>query len=292
MKVGFIGAGKVGFSLGRYFKENQITVTGYYSKSPESAAEAAHFTNTNIYRTMESIVEDSDTLFLTVPDGQINDVWAYMKNFNVKNKRICHCSGSIASTTFFDFDKKGAKVYSVHPLYAIGDKYNSWKTLKNACFTVEGTADGIEEIQNLLAGCGNKVILMEPSKKTLYHSAAVAASNLVIGLFHVSARLLEQCGFEKNDAYTALMPLFQGNAQAVAENGPVNALTGPVERNDISTVQNHLKAFEAEGNLERETEIYRLLSTELIKIAMEKHPERDYRNLVEVLQNEEHSGNL
>ena len=34
MRAGFIGAGKVGFSLGKYLKENGVEITGYFSKSP------------------------------------------------------------------------------------------------------------------------------------------------------------------------------------------------------------------------------------------------------------------
>ena len=45
MKTGFIGAGKVGFSLGKLFAENGIQVTGYFSRQAESASEAAAFTN-------------------------------------------------------------------------------------------------------------------------------------------------------------------------------------------------------------------------------------------------------
>lgn len=303
MKIGFIGAGKVGFSLGKYFVENQITVTGFYSRSPESSQEAATFTNTKMYPSIESILQDSDTLFLTVPDGQIKEVWAYIENLDVKNKKICHCSGSISSTTFFNAENKGAEVYSVHPLYAVGDKYNSWETMKGAYFTVEGTKKGIDDMKSLLEGCGNKVVLMDASKKVLYHSGAVVASNLVIGLFSLSAGLLEQCGFTREDAYAALTPLFLGNAQALAGNGPANALTGPVERNDISTVKNHLSAFaqlksEADaysdlGNFFCSVEVvYRQLSRELIEIAKIKHPERDYRELVEVLNNEEHSSHF
>ena len=29
MHIGIIGAGKVGFSLGKYFSEHEITITGY-----------------------------------------------------------------------------------------------------------------------------------------------------------------------------------------------------------------------------------------------------------------------
>lgn len=34
MKIGFIGAGKVGFSLGMFFVQGGISVTGYYSRHP------------------------------------------------------------------------------------------------------------------------------------------------------------------------------------------------------------------------------------------------------------------
>nr|WP_308778613.1 NAD(P)-binding domain-containing protein [uncultured Anaerotignum sp.] len=102
MKVGFIGAGKVGFSLGKYFKTHGVNVVGYYSKTPESAKSAADFTETKVYDAIADIVQDSDTLFVTVPDGQICMVWDSIKNLDIKNKNICHCSGSISSAAFFD----------------------------------------------------------------------------------------------------------------------------------------------------------------------------------------------
>ena len=45
IKIGFIGAGKVGFALGKYLSENNINLVGYYSKNINSAIEAAKFTN-------------------------------------------------------------------------------------------------------------------------------------------------------------------------------------------------------------------------------------------------------
>ena len=47
MRIGFIGAGKVGYSLGRYLKEHHISISGYYSRSLQSAMDAADFTGTN-----------------------------------------------------------------------------------------------------------------------------------------------------------------------------------------------------------------------------------------------------
>ena len=136
MKIGFIGAGKVGFSLGKYLQnnsnQNNVEIVGYFSKSLKSAKSAADFTNTKLYTNLEYILKDSDTLFLTVPDGSISQIWDYMRNLDIRNKNICHCSGSISSTAFFDAQNKGAYAYSIHPLCAINDRYEAYKNLANA----------------------------------------------------------------------------------------------------------------------------------------------------------------
>ena len=73
MRAGFIGAGKVGFTLGKYLAMHGIEISGYYSRTPASAKEAAEFTQSRYYTSIEEITKDSDTLFLTVPDGAIGE---------------------------------------------------------------------------------------------------------------------------------------------------------------------------------------------------------------------------
>ena len=97
IKFGFIGAGKVGFSLGKYLKENNIDISGYYSKNQHSSREAAIFTNTKQYNNLENLIKDSDTIFITTPDSEISVVWSEIKKLSIKDKLICHCSGSISS---------------------------------------------------------------------------------------------------------------------------------------------------------------------------------------------------
>ena len=94
MKFGFIGAGKVGFSLGKYFADHGLTVTGYYSEWKKDAIEASEFTGSNAYDHMEQLVKDSDVLFLTVPDGVIASVWEQVKSYHISGKIVCHCSGA------------------------------------------------------------------------------------------------------------------------------------------------------------------------------------------------------
>lgn len=56
------------------------------------------------------------------------------------------------------------------------------------------------------------------------------------------------------------------------------ALTGPVERGDVETVQKHLDALKFD-----EREIYTILSKKLIKISALKYPERNYKKLYQIL---------
>ena len=76
MRTGIIGAGKVGCSLGKYFRLNNLKITGYYDVNENLANEAATFTETTFIEDLETIVKISDTLFLTIPDGNISEVYS------------------------------------------------------------------------------------------------------------------------------------------------------------------------------------------------------------------------
>lgn len=285
-RVGFIGAGKVGSSLGRYLKENGINITGYFSKTAESAKLVAEFTTSRVYTDIQQLLKDSDTLFLTVPDGKIGEVWDYMKKFDVKNKNICHCSGSISSTAFFDAEKLGAYSYSIHPLLAISDKFTSWRSLKEAFFCIEGSMGHLAEIKDLFGSMGNHVVAIDTEKKPLYHAAAVIASNLSTALFQIGADMLKQCGFNAQESQEALWPLFLGNAANIAHSGTIKALTGPIERGDVCTIQKHLEAFANFDVNSSEKILYLLLSQRLLKLAESRQDGKDYDEVAKLLAKE------
>lgn len=278
IKFGFIGAGKVGFSLGKYLKENNIDISGYYSKSQHSSKEAAIFTNTRQYNNLEDLIKNSDTIFITTPDNKIADVWNEIKRLPIKEKLICHCSGSISSEVFSNINNHGAYGYSIHPMFAISDKYNSYKNLSQAFITIEGHEKHIKYLKRLFLHLGNDVTVINKDNKILYHAASVTVSNLVLGLINNGINYLEECGFTQEMAIKALYPLIENNLRNVKERGAVNSLTGPIERGDLSTVINHLNVIP-----EEDKELYRLLSKNILKIAKIKNKDRDYKNLEEYL---------
>lgn len=278
MKIGFIGAGKVGFTLGKYFSINGIEVSGYFSKNPESAKSAAQFTNSQFYGTINDLIRDSEVIFITVPDGEISTVWEQIKTLGMRDRLFCHCSGAMSSTVFSDITDFDCYGYSVHPFFAVSDKLESYKELSHALFTIEGPVEKREKVADILKKCDNQVVFIDADSKVRYHMAAVFASNLVNGLMETAITELVKCGFETDDAKNALLGLALNNLNHLYDKQLEDILTGPVERCDTGTVKKHLENITGDSR-----EIYTLLSKKVLDIAKRKNPERDYLEMEELL---------
>lgn len=284
MHIGFIGAGKVGFTLGKYFSVHGIPVAGYYSRDTAHAQQAAQFTQSRAFDSPDELIPCCDALFLTVPDSSIASVFRTVRRQPIQNKLICHCSGALsAQDAFPEISSTGAFGYSVHPLFAVSDPYHAYEELPDVFFALEGHPARLQEVQAMLSGIGLRVQLIDPTGKALYHCAAASASNLMHALFYHSAGLLEHCGFSSETALAALLPLALGNLQHIRENGLVQSLTGPVERGDADTVLRHLQSLSDPDD----QILYTLLSRKLLPLAQQKHPERSYQKLEEILSGKE-----
>lgn len=274
MNIGFIGAGRVGCSLGAYLLNNGFLVSGYFSRSYESACIAAELTKTKPYDNLLELVNDCELIFVTVNDGAIEDVCKDLRTFNLMDKTLCHCSGALSSAVFGDIEGVGG-IGSLHPLMAVSSKEQA---LCHAFFTIEGNDIGINVLRDILTKCGNPYQTIDSGNKTKYHLAAATASNLVVGLLDMSIGILTDCGFTEESARIALKPLVEGNAIAVMDKGARAALTGPVSRGDYDTVKKHLDNLEGEDR-----EIYRLLSKRLMKLSTysESFIEDDMKGILE-----------
>lgn len=281
MKIGFIGAGKVGSTLGKFFSGGGVPVTGYYSRHRESAQQSAQFTETRVFHSLSSLVAESDTIFVTVPDGEIPKVFSSMNTQDLAGKQICHCSGALtAGEAFPGVETTGAAAYSIHPLFPVSNKTTVYWELKGVFFCLEGPEPGLSHWRDLLTGLGCKTLTIQSSDKVKYHTACTMASNLVCGLLEESLQLLEQCGLEPQTALEALRPLIEANIQHVLTVGPEKALTGPVERNDTGTVSRHIASL----NTTEERQLYCSCSQELVTMAENRHPDVDYSLMNSILE--------
>ncbi len=242
--IGFIGAGKCGTSLARYFNEKGIEVSGFYSPSA----------NDNGFRLMtpRALFENSDAVFITVKDSVIGSVWESVKQFDTQDKIICHCSGSLTSTVFEGADYN--RVCSVHPMLAFNSRSTAHEAIENAFFTLEGGKDAVEAISLLLEHTGNRYRVIRREDKAKYHAAACFASNFVVAVCEKAEELLSECGFDRKEAHSALVPLMRNNMDNILSCGTSGAITGPAARRDMTTIDKHIKALGDDAML------YRLLT--------------------------------
>ena len=277
-KIGFIGAGKVGTGLGDYFSSKGYSVEGYCSRRLQSAQDAAKITKSCIFNDVNQLVNKCDFIFITTPDGQIIKVWNELEQCNIKNKIICHTSGSLSSGIFYNATKLGAYVYSIHPMYAFSDKNGKTSGLENAYFTIEGDNTHLQEIKSFISAMGNKTLIIDTDKKVLYHIANVMASNLILALLSIANDCIRLSGVSEVNSMQALMPLILGNIKNISENGLANSLTGPIERNDSLTIREHLEKLPKQYG-----GIYVELSLILTQLAGQKHSDGDYTMICQQL---------
>lgn len=275
MNIGFIGAGKVGCSLGRYFILHGFFVSGYYSRNLDSAKEAADITGSIAFDRVDKLMGSSDVVFITVPDNAITDVWMSVRGYVLNGQTICHCSGAMSSEVFADIDGVNGNRCSMHPLMAVSSREHD---MSDAFFTIEGDCEGLSQLRTILDKCGNTYQEICKNNKVKYHAAAAVASNLVVGLLDMSVSMLMECGFDDEKAREALTPLVMGNARSVMDRGARAALTGPVSRGDDITIKKHMDILQDD-----ESEIYRLLSLRLLELA-DLSEEDDYNRMKGILE--------
>lgn len=276
MKIGIIGAGKVGCSMGKYMVQKGLNLAGYYSRSKESSEFAGTFTDSNVYEQLNDMIEDCDCIFVATTDRSLEDVWRQILDTGVPltNKIFCHFSGSFSSDVFSGVEATGASACSIHPMAAFSDKSTSYQQLNQVMFTLEGKDPARSRILELFQGMGNAVLTISSEKKTLYHCSASLVSNFVIGLYQMGLDILGECGIKQEDATALVETLVRNNVEAMLQNGPENALTGPIERGDAITIEKHLAALSG-----RDRERYLLLGEKVLEVAERKNPARDYEDI-------------
>ncbi|MFM9412769.1 Rossmann-like and DUF2520 domain-containing protein [Peptococcus simiae] len=280
MTWGIIGAGKAGTVLGRYLAAYGLAPVGYYSRTKAHADRAAGLTGSRAFTDLAGLAAACDLLVVATPDGVIPAMAEALAPYLGEGHILAHLSGSLSHAVL---KPAGAawQAASLHPIIAFSAVDMDLAPLEAAVFSLEGDRAACDRLRALMEAPGNRLVEISAGDKTRYHAACVMASNLVCGLYGEAARQLEACGFAPDLARAALAPLFIHNAQALADQGPAAVLTGPMERNDLSTVRAHLTALADDS---RGLAVYRSLSLAVLPLLRDRDPGRDTTHLEKELR--------
>jgi len=275
VKISFIGAGKIGLSLGRYFVNKNLKVVGYFDISKSLADKAAAETETIVFQNYREIIDQSDIIFVTVPDGVINSVWENLLTYKIKDKLVVHTSGALSSQVFSGARERNCKVMSIHPMMTFAGGDTEIEKMEKMPLTIEGD---LEKFKYFLEKLPNNKFAISPNKKVNYHLAGVFASNLLISVIHRAIENIEKSGLEAGKEI--IFPIIEKTIENIKEKGTSRSITGPLERGDIDTILKHL---EVQHGVEKK--LYKAASLELLEIL--KDNDRDYSEIKKLLEEEE-----
>ena len=252
MKVGFIGAGRVGKAMGQYFFKKGLLIQGYMSKTQDSAKKAACLTKSKLYTDMATLAVESDVIAIAVPDDSIKEIANSLCSADVewKGKTVLHFSGVQASNILDKLYLKGASICSLHPMFTFCDyqKNEDTDTFENIFFTAEGKGEGKNSLIEIIKSWGNRVIDIETDNKVLYHCAGCVGSNYLVTLIDVAIQMLKEAGFEEEQAMDCIEPLIRKTVDNIFAQGTKKALTGPISRGDVGTVEKHIEKLKEFNN--------------------------------------------
>ena len=268
MEIGFIGAGKVATAFGRYLHGRGVTISGYFDRHAEKSRRAAAATHGRAFPDTTSLASQSDIILITTRDDQIADACNALCRQKIIDARhlVGHMSGAHSSRILAEAQRRGATVFSLHPLQAFADENKALEELPHTYFSLEGEDEGLQPIRRILEQTGNRFFSISSENKSLYHLSACILSNYLVALMDAGLAALEKSGIDPDEGFQAMRPLIDGTLSNIARMGTAKALTGPIIRGDAGTILRHLKALQSSGLEDIET-LYRQMGLQTLKLA-------------------------
>jgi predicted short-subunit dehydrogenase-like oxidoreductase (DUF2520 family) len=272
MRVGIIGAGKVGSAFAFGLKHEGTEVSGIYSKSGASVEFLNNRMGTAFENDMKCTIENSDLVLICVSDGQIakvaEEISSISEEMKILKKAFIHCSGSLTSSVLEPVRMKGAAIGSLHPIQSFADKENGWKGLYGIYYGYEGSKSARALCEQIVRNFKGKILDIAANDKPIYHAAACVLSNYTVALSYICEKMLESIGIDGAAAIKAFAPLIEKTAENIISFGSVKALTGPISRGDYEVVEGHIRKIEAK--MPEWLQAYKAMGRAALAAALEK----------------------
>lgn len=264
VSTAIIGAGRLGASLADALLLAGYRVTHLAGRDLDGTARvAASLSGPVVVCSPGEAVAAADLAFLTVPDDAIEEVAGDMPWR--AGQWVAHCSGASGLDVLSAASDAGAVVGCFHPLQSFPSRAPDAGRFRGVAIGIEAVAPLSNMLEAIARDIGGRTVRLEGVDRALYHAAAVFASNDVVALMSAAARTWALAGLPQGSAREALAPLMLGAAHNVAGAELAQALTGPIARGDIGTVQRHMEALAGSPELQA---LYSALARELLMLPL------------------------
>ena len=242
--IGIVGAGAVGSALGLALTRAGWPISAVASRDPVRRERFKELVGgTRAFAEMTPLLDEVELIILAVPDDAIAPLAGSIRLYS--GQALIHTSGSLGAEVLEPAMAAGTQVGSFHPLVAFADTERAVEALHGATVAVEGDDQLVRLLAEMAEAVGAHAVRLAPGTKAAYHAAAVLAAGGFIALLDAIAELGRVAGLDETGALAIYGPLIEqtlGNARAL---GIRAALTGPMTRGDVGTLEAHLAALAA-----------------------------------------------
>lgn len=278
-----LGAGRAGTTLASAWREAGLVDIGLVmNRSQSSASAATQSIGAGVpvsewmpafQHAIEQAKDQQHWVMLAVPDGDLlevaNNLADWLPNTN-QPALVFHISGQLDNQVLARLAEQGIATASAHPVLAFAQPEIARQQMAGSYCMISaetGTADGLEK---LFSGIGMHCLQApEGLDKATYHAAMVCASNFTCALQYLAGQLAEQAGLPADSARKLLANLSQKSLSVVEQNGPLQALTGPIERGDVQASQRLLQSVNSMPN--KQATALQAMADIVIEMAQNKH---------------------
>lgn len=267
--IAIIGAGRLGASLADALLRAGYRLNHVASRDVDAATALAQRLTRPVRACAPAVAVDASGLvFLTVPDDRVEPVAAALPWR--AGQWAVHCSGVSGLEVLAAATDAGAVAGCFHPLQSFPSREPDAGRFASITVGVEAPEPLSSALEGMALAFGAQVVRLEGADRALYHAAAVFASNDVVALMAAATEAWRMAGLPVAAARAALSPLLLGAAKNVSAAELADALTGPIARGDVATVERHLGAL---GRAPELRSLYSALARQLLTLPLGHTPE-------------------
>jgi predicted short-subunit dehydrogenase-like oxidoreductase (DUF2520 family) len=238
--VGVVGAGRVGAVVSAALRRAGHEVVAAAGESTASRERIATLLPGVRGGKPTDVARACDLLLLTVPDDMLENVITQLVGAGAirPGQVVCHTSGRHGLAVLASATAVGARPIAMHPAMTFTGTDLDLDRLSGCVFGITAGEEEREYAESLVADLGGVAMWVPEDKRTLYHAGLAHGANHLVTLVSQAMELLAASGAE--DPAATLRPLLGAALDNALAHGDA-ALTGPIVRGDVQTVQGHLR---------------------------------------------------
>lgn len=242
--TGIVGGGAVGTALGVALTRAGWPVFAVASRDP---LRRERFTGlvegARGFAEAQALIEEVELVILAVPDDALEPLARSVRLYS--GQAMVHTSGALGAEVLAPAMAAGTQAGAFHPLVAFADLERAVDALHGATVAIEGDDQLAALLAEMADALGATAVRLADGSKVAYHAAAVLAAGGFVALLDAIAELAAVAGLDEAGALAVYGPLIEGTLGNARALGIRSALTGPMTRGDLGTLDAHLDALRA-----------------------------------------------